>query len=263
MKKFENVFYKMVANLCSVSFICACIMLGVMLTGCSVSTTDPSAPSTVATVDESGFVKPLDPLAQPGAPAGEISNARNILVVLDGSGSMAGQPMYEAKQALHAYVNGLHPDINLSFVVFVNDEIRTVVPFGSSASKNRREFLAQVEAVEAGGGTPLVEAIEEATTQLLTQCQRQLNYGDFRMVVVTDGDATGRKDYDTVCSRAASFGFPIYTIGFNLGDDHALRQWATSYETASNAQELARTLQNTAAEPENYVPTYSPTTPTK
>lgn len=235
-------------------------MVALSLTACGeVSNVSSNSPQAV--VDQSGYIQLRDPLALPSAPQGEASNARNFMIVLDGSGSMAGSAIKEAKQALHAYVDGLPKDreINLGLVVFDGSGIRSAVEFGSTASKDRTQFLQQIDNVEAGGGTPLADAMNVGTDALLKQCQRQLNYGDYRMIVVTDGEPDFGQNLDAACSQAASFGFSIYTIGFNIGDGHPLKQWATSYETAASADELARKLQNTAAEPDNYVPTYKPT----
>lgn len=238
-------------------------VMALSLTACGeLSNTAPAPPGEVAAVDQTGYVQLQDPLAIPGATLGEACTDRNYLIVLDASGSMAGSPIEQAKEAICTYVRNLPQGkqrINLAFVYFQNDQIVTAVPFGSSASNNREELVGYVNQVEAGGGTPLVDAIDEGTNVLLKQCQKQLNYGDYRMIVVTDGEPTGRTDLDTVCSRAASFGFSIYTIGFNIGDGHPLKNWATSYETADSAASLAQKLQNTAAEPNEYVPTYSPT----
>lgn len=245
-----------------------CVM-ALSLTACGeVTETGPSSPpgtSEATAVDDSRYVKLKDPLAQPGCQAGEASYARNFQVVLDASGSMAGSAIVEAKQAIHAFVNGLPKDreINLGLVVFDSSGIREPIALGSPESKNRARFLKEVDSVEAGGGTPLADAINVGTAAMLKQCQRQLNYGDYRQIIVTDGAPDWGQNLDVACSEAASYGFAIYTIGFGIGDGHPLKNWATSYETASSADELTQKLQNTAAEPEEYVPTYSPTTPTK
>lgn len=236
-------------------------LIPLALTGCSgVSPESAGLPATA--VDESNYVKPTDPLNLPGAESGQASEARNFEIVLDASGSMAGSPIEEAKQAIHAFVNSLPKDreINLGLVVFDGGGIREAVALGSAASKDRAQFLQQIDAVEAGGGTPLADAMNVGTAALLKQCQRQLNYGDYREIVVTDGAPDFGQNLDAACSQAASFGFSIYTIGFGIDDGHPLKNWATSYETAASADELTRKLQNTAAEPDNYVaPTYSPT----
>jgi len=237
----------------------ALCLMAVSLTACTTTTEAPGGPTPV---DNNGYMQLRDPLTVQGALQGEPSDARNFMIVLDGSGSMAGSPIEQAKQALHAYVDQLPKDreINLGLVVFDGSGIRTAVELGSAASKNRSQFLEQVDSVQAGGSTPLANAMNEGTDSLLKQAQRQLNYGDYRMIVVTDGAPDPGQDLDAACSAAASYGFGIYTIGFNIDDGHPLKNWATSYETADSAESLATKLQNTLAEPDKYVaPTYSPT----
>ncbi len=229
------------------------------LTACgdiAPSGTSESSPPAVAQVDQSGYVQLQDPLGQQGAQPGQISTARNFEIVLDASGSMAGSAIEEAKQAIHSFVQSLPADINVGLVVFDGSGIQEKVSLESPAAKNRQQFLQEVQSVDAGGGTPLADAMNVGSGALLKQCQRQLNYGDYRLIVVTDGQPDWGQDLDKACSTAASYGFSIYTIGFNIDDGHPLKNWATSYETASSADELTRKLQNTAAEPDNYVPTY-------
>lgn len=247
----------------------ALCLVAVSLTACSdlpsgssTSTPSSSTGDSQPVVDQSGYVNLRDPLTEPGAPVGQACDARNFLIVLDGSGSMAGAPLEQAKQAIHAYVNSLPAGrkINLGLVAFENDQIETKVTFDSPAATNRAAFLQAVDSVDANGGTPLAEAISAGTDVLLKQCQLQLNYGDYRMIVVTDGEATGSMSLDDACTKLSSYGFSLYTIGFNINSDHALKKWATSYETADSADSLAKKLQNTAAEPDAYVPpTYTPT----
>src|SRR5439155_18012498 len=88
-------------------------------------------------------------------------------------------------------------------------------------------------------------AIRFATDRLVKQYQLQRGYGEFRVVVVTDGIADAIPEAATY---AATYGIPIYAIGLCIGQDHALRQYAVSYRAADSFNDLATGLEQTLSE---------------
>ena len=90
------------------------------------------------------------------------------------------------------------------------------------------------------------------TNQLVEQYKRQLGYGEFRLVVVTDGRADGIPD---AASYATRYGIPIYAIGLCVDPGHPLRRYAVSYRAADSFEDLAQGLEETLAE----LPTYDVT----
>ena len=118
-----------------------------------------------------------------------------------------------------------------------------------SAPATGSAFLSAVNGIRAGGGTPLAAAISFATDRLVEQYRRQLGYGDYRLVVVTDG----RADKIPEAARyAAYYGMPIYAIGLCIDDDHPLRRYAVSYRAADSFADLAAGLEETLAELEDF-----------
>jgi hypothetical protein len=194
---------------------------------------------------------PLDD-TQPGV---EASLQRNFYFIFDGSGSMNDGPTgtcrpdkaFEhkidgAKWAVREFLGVVPADINLGLYVFDAERRNEVVPLGPN---NRQQFLQAVERVRAGGDTPLADAIRYGTDQLVKQYQRQLGYGEFRLVVVTDGIA---EQIPQAATYATQYGIPIYAIGLCIGADHPLRQYAVSYRAADSFKDLAKGLEGTLAE---------------
>jgi len=178
---------------------------------------------------------------------GEASLARNFYFIFDGSGSMAdryaGQvKLIGAKEAVNRFLNKVPADANLGLYVFDALGTREVVPLGPN---NRTAFMKSINDVKAGSGTPLAESIRFGTDRLVKQYKKQLGYGEFRLIVVTDGQASGIPEAAQYAARSS---MPIYAIGLGIEGDHPLRTYAVSYREANNYEDLERALEETLAE---------------
>jgi hypothetical protein len=192
----------------------------------------------------------------------EASLARNFYFIFDGSGSMGEEPDHScrgdqsfpsklagAQWAVEEFLNKVPENIHIGLFLFDQRGQREVVPLGKD---NRPAFLGAIRNAANGGGTPLAEAIAFGTGKLEEQYKRQLGYGEYRLVVVTDGLA---KNIPKAADLAARYGFPIYAIGLCIAEDHPLRRHAVSYRAADNFGDLARGLEETLAELPDFDPT--------
>lgn len=192
---------------------------------------------------------------------GVASTRRNFYFVLDGSGSMRGQPdgtckrdgrfankLEGAKWAVQQFMQLVPDDVNLGLWVFDRGDPkgREVVALGPN---NRETFLDAVDKIRAGGKTPLARAMISGVDQLVAQEKRQLGYGEYRLVIVTDGQA---EELPQAARHADRYGIPIYTIGLCIGNAHALRQHSVSYRAADSMDDLRRGLEATLAETEAF-----------
>jgi len=178
---------------------------------------------------------------------GEASLARNFYFIFDGSGSMnetcAGQEKLQgAKDAVRKFLTKVPADVNLGLFVFDAGGTREAVPL---ASNNRDAFMQAINEIKSSGGTPLAASIRSGTDRLVEQYKKQLGYGDYRLIAVTDGQA---KEIPGATQYAARFGMPIYAIGLCIEGDHPLRTFAMSYREANNYEDLERALEETVAE---------------
>lgn len=184
-----------------------------------------------------------------------VSLKRNFYFVFDGSGSMAYRPdgscvgdqrfatkIEGAKWAVREFIAKVPNDVNLGLYVFDGKGEREVVPLGSG---NHNKFLQEVSNIRAAGGTPLAQGMRVATQRLIEQYKKQLGYGEYRLVVVTDGQADNIPDASL---NAIRYSIPIYAIGLCIGDNHPLRQYAFSYRAADSVEDLRRGLEETLAE---------------
>jgi len=239
-------------------WVAACIFL--QIAGCEKRQRDQQQTATDITPETTTAPTTSD-LAT--SDAGQVSLARNFYFIFDGSGSMrdplgrdcGGDQTFErkiegAKWAVAEFLKKMPEEVNLGLYVF--DEKHTsksecqVVPLGPN---NLAAFLQAINEVEAGGGTPLARAIQFGAEVLAEQKAKQLGYGEFRLVVVTDGLAD---DIPQAAEFATEKEIPIYAIGLCIQEDHPLRQYAVSYRAANSFEDLAKALEATVAETEFY-----------
>jgi len=239
-------------------------ILGALLAGCSSKSnpTAASASSQVQVVKNMDGTTTVAVVTRPGWPPvngqesftvlADDQLARNYMVVLDGSGSMAGPKEADAKKALLEFVNMVPFDANLGLYVFDNKGMGMRVEL-AKGDANRAAFVAAVQSMSAGGGTPLYDAIREAHGKLEEQGRKQRGYGDYHLVVVTDGEANWGQDSSIVGQILEKTPIVIHTIGFHIGKNHSLNQAGrVDYKTADSVQELKESLKETLAESPNF-----------
>jgi Ca-activated chloride channel homolog len=178
----------------------------------------------------------------------------NYYVVFDGSGSMgdfecveSGNKLEAAQDALTRFASAVPDDANLGLLAFDGAGITERVQLGQG---NREEFTVAVREVVAGGGTPLGAAIAQAAGRLQTQAMLQRGYGDYNLVVVTDGYA---EDPDVMTREVTALlsqtPVTIHTIGFCIDENHALNlPGLVYYRSAMDADELLLGLESVLAE---------------
>ncbi len=236
------------------------------------SATGEHAPATARSVASAGHDQPLFPAyatlplrndwpALPKSEAGEERGgmaedllAANYYVVVDGSGSMRstdcsdGRPKMEAAvEALIDFAARLPANANLGMLAFDHHGVAERLPLGSG---NREAFNQAVQEIVANRGTPLRSSMEHAYTQLEGQARRQLGYGEYHLVVVTDGIASSGEDPTGIVGQILSESpVLVHTIGFCIGTRHSLNQpGRTLYWAAENPEELAYGLRQVLAE---------------
>lgn len=180
-------------------------------------------------------------------PLGKASLTRNFYFIFDGSGSMRDGldnriKLEGAQEAVGKFLTKIPVDDNIGLYIFDRQGSREVVPLGT---ENHNAFMEAINNVQAAGGTPLAQAIRFGTQKLIRQYKRQLGYGEFRLVVVTDGIADG---IPSAARYAQGLRVPIYAIGLGIKGDHPLRAHAVSYREANRFDDLEKALEETLAE---------------
>ncbi len=183
--------------------------------------------------------------------------AKNYFLIFDGSGSMSetgcsdGEPKINvAKKAVAEWSKTVPPDANLGLYAF-HASGKAVLPM---AAGGRENFIKTIHALRAGGRTPLAAAILHAYNECTRQGKSQLGYGEYTIVVVTDG-ITNNPNLLSRRIKAILNNSPIdiFSIGFCIGEKHSLNQpGRTTYTAANNPAELKKGLKEVLAESESF-----------
>ncbi|MCK4493999.1 MAG: VWA domain-containing protein, partial [Methylococcales bacterium] len=175
-------------------------------------------------------------------------------IILDGSGSMEGSQCAEgsnkmvvAKTAIMQFSQKISAEANVGLYSF--DE-RGRGELFSLSTENKALFYTQIKEIVPGGGTPLATAIDQGYQRLMVQANQQLGYGEYHLVIVTDGIASNNEDpsqiLNTILTQSPVM---VHSIGFCLDDNHVLNQAGlTTYTAANNAEELNQGLQAVLSE---------------
>lgn len=159
-----------------------------------------------------------------------ISNPTDIVLILDRSGSMAGQPLADLKVGVNTFI-----DIIASATEGAPDQIGSgshigIVSFADTAVQDTglitsvADLKAAAAALTAGGFTNHGDAFTQATALLSGSTNNRV------MVMFTDGETTTGPDPSPIAVAARAMGITIYCIGLvgsggvNVG---ALNDWAT------------------------------------
>ncbi|MFN7973347.1 MAG: vWA domain-containing protein [Acidobacteriota bacterium] len=185
--------------------------------------------------------------------------ARNFYVVFDGSGSMKerkcsgsfDRKIAAAQWAFHEFLAAVDPSVNLGLLVFDKRGMREQVPLGPGT---RAAVEKAVDAVNAGEGTPLGPAIRQAVMALEEQREVQLGYGEYNIVVVTDGIADDVRAMRDAVKLANNEGFLLHTIAFCIPQASDLKTGAYSFRSADNPEELKAAVIGVLAESEDFQP---------
>lgn len=105
---------------------------------------------------------------------------RDLIVLLDTSGSMSGEPLAQAKRVVSALVDSLHERDRVELVEFSTEARRWKWRSVEASPRQKKKALEWIASLEAGGGTEMREGIYVALTPLRPEAQRQV-------VLVTDG----------------------------------------------------------------------------
>ncbi|TFG88642.1 MAG: VWA domain-containing protein, partial [Candidatus Atribacteria bacterium] len=188
---------------------------------------------------------------------GKQSLTRNLYFVFDSSGSMnskvSGKRKIDgAKEAVASFMRAVPQEDNLGLYVYDGSGGREVLPLGPG---NHKSFLEEIQKLRPDGGTPLAKAVHFGTDHLVEQYKKQLGYGEFRLIIVTDGEADVMDDFLESLRYATSYRIPIYAIGIDVELDNCLRDYAVYYAEAHDYQQLQKALQDTLAEVTVFDPT--------
>jgi len=144
---------------------------------------------------------------------------RDLIVLLDTSGSMHGEPLVQAQRIACALVQGLRDHDNLELIEFSTAARRFHRKPLPATQKHREKALAWIRKLSAGGGTEMRTGILEALAGLRAEAQRQI-------VLVTDGQIGFEDEVLREIGQRLPPGSRVHTVGVGSGVNRSLTQAA-------------------------------------
>src|SRR5467141_4048321 len=153
-------------------------------------------------------------LLAPGAAADAATLRRDVVAVIDVSGSMSGEKIQQAKSALIQLLGTLREGDRFRLVAFSGGVRRYAQGWTGVATDTRRDAEAWIRSLEAEGGTNIAGALAEAFAQ--SPAEQSLGV----VVFLTDGQAsTGETDPERIAASAEQDRGKFRVFSFGVGDD--------------------------------------------
>ncbi len=137
----------------------------------------------------------------------------DLVIVMDRSGSMGGEKILDAKQAVERLIDRLTSKDRLALVTYANG-VETISPLVPMNDENRRQVKAAVERVQASGGTNLGGGLQRGI-QILKQTTGE--GGQRRVVLISDGLAnhgiTDPNKLGSIAAGAKEHNLAVSTVG--------------------------------------------------
>ncbi len=153
-------------------------------------------------------------LLAPGAAADAATLRRDVVAVIDVSGSMSGEKIQQAKSALIQLLGTLREGDRFRLVAFSGGVRRYAQGWTEVAADTRHDAETWIRSLDAEGGTNIAGALTEAFAQ--APAEQSLGV----VVFLTDGQAsTGEMDPERIATSAEQGRGKFRVFSFGVGDD--------------------------------------------
>ncbi|MBM4373174.1 MAG: VWA domain-containing protein, partial [Deltaproteobacteria bacterium] len=146
-----------------------------------------------------------------GVEAAEVIG-RDIVFVVDISGSMSGPPLEQTRAALLHIIGQLHPDDRFDVVAFDDDQYPLFGSLRMADGPSRDEAVRRVRALETKGGTNILGALGRALDEL----EAVVAHRPRAIVFLTDGQ--GNEPPATVLAEVRRRDSGIRVFSFGVGE---------------------------------------------
>jgi Ca-activated chloride channel family protein len=169
------------------------------------------------------------PGSGPGPSAAKpVAVPRDLIVLLDTSGSMGGGPLDKAKQVVSMMIDSLDEEDRLELIEFSDSPRRYRDEPQRATAQAKQAAIKWVRSRVADGGTEMRAGVIEALTTLRVGAQRQV-------VVVTDGYVGGEQQILEALNRRLPKSCRLHVLGVGSAVNRSL---ATSLARAGRGTEV-------------------------
>ncbi|XP_029411248.1 inter-alpha-trypsin inhibitor heavy chain H4 isoform X2 [Nannospalax galili] len=152
---------------------------------------------------------------------------KNVIFVIDKSGSMSGRKIHQTREALIKILNDLNPKDQFNLIVFNEEATQWKPSLKQASAGNVKEATDYAASIHAQGGTNINKAVLMAV-DLLDNSNRAelLPAGSVSLIILlTDGQPTSGETNPTVIQRnvkeAISSKYSLFCLGFGFDVDYA------------------------------------------
>lgn len=173
------------------------------------------------------------------------SGQLNVVVILDNSGSMKGM-MNRSESKIDAAKSALmqvlekSPATSQVGVLLLNPGPQGdwLIPLGPI---DQSQLQRSVASLDADGNTPLGAKMKVAADALL-QVRENNRYGTYKMLIVSDGEASDPNLVQQYLPSIQARGILIDVIGVNMAQQHSLATQTSTYRNANDPSSLATAI---------------------
>ena len=145
----------------------------------------------------------------------------DLVVVLDRSGSMSGDPIKNARAATRTLIEGLSPDDRFGLVIY-DDNAELAVPLALATPAHKSQWLRTLASVEDRGSTNIGDGIDLSLNVLGERLPGRAQ----RIVLISDGQPTaGDASPEGLAARArraALHESPLTAVGVGMSFNETL-----------------------------------------
>ena len=133
---------------------------------------------------------------------------KDMVFLIDTSGSQSGPPLDQCKALMHRFIQGLHPQDTFNIVNFANTTQQLAKVPLENTPQNRQRALTYVDRLQAGGGTEMLQGFK--TVLNLPQMDRERIRN---IVLLTDGYIGNETQIFAEAQRSLTLSTRIHSFG--------------------------------------------------